>query len=131
MAYPTFAIHVGGKLQGMMQVYLTKTARAPGQEGKPLVYVEYLEAAPWNSPMSCGQPIYRGIGSILIKAAIQCSYEEEYKGRIGLHSLPQAEVFYRDTCRMTDFGQDAKHHNLRYFEMTPDQAIAFVNGGRP
>lgn len=59
-------------------------------------------------------------------AAIAFSEQEGFKGRIGLHSLPQAENFYRDRCGMIDLGPDATYQNLRYFEMTPDQAKAFL-----
>ena len=62
----------------------------------------------------------------LIIAAIAFSRSNEFKGRIGLHSLPQANQFYTVTCGMTDLGPDPKYHNLRYFEMTPDQATTFV-----
>lgn len=47
-----------------------------------------------------------------------------FGGRIGLHSLPQAETFYRDW--MTDFGRDPQHQGLRYFEMSESQPQAFL-----
>ena len=60
-------------------------------------------------------------------AAITISLGEGFKGRIGLHSLPQADRFYRETCGMSDLGPDANYTgNLRYFEMTPDQASRFI-----
>lgn len=57
-------------------------------------------------------------------AAIAVSEDEGFKGRLGLHSLPQADDFYRK-IGMTDLGQDAAYQNLRYFEMTSEQARAF------
>ena len=77
-------------------------------------------------------PRYRGVGTILIRAAIELSKIEEFKGRIGLHSLPQANHFYANTCGMTDLGietTDKNHEGLRYFEMTPEQAQAFIEKG--
>jgi hypothetical protein len=53
----------------------------------------------------------------------------EFKGRIGLHSLPQANAFYANTCGMTDLGFDQDYEGLRYFEMTPGQAEAFIAKG--
>jgi hypothetical protein len=53
------------------------------------------------------------------------SEEEGFKGRIGLHSLPQADEFYR-LRGMTDLGTDQTNQNLRYFEMTAEQARAFL-----
>lgn len=61
---------------------------------------------------------------MLLTAAIALSYEEGFKGRIGLHSLPQADAFYR-RIGMTDLGPDPACQNLRYFEMTVEQARAF------
>ena len=37
------------------------------------------------------------------------SEELEFHGRIGLHSLPQADGFYANTCGMTDLGADPAH----------------------
>lgn len=31
---------------------------------------------------------------------------------------------------MTDLGQDSDYQNLRYFEMTPKQAEAFIREGK-
>ena len=58
------------------------------------------------------------------------SEELEFHGRIGLHSLPQANGFYADTCGMTDLGADPDYEGLRYFEMTPEDAQAFIAKGR-
>ena len=133
LAYPAFSIVCDGVTQGMMIVdATTKRCRIDGQRGKHLVYVEFLEAAPWNRPELVTPPRYRGIGSVLIRAAIALSEQEEFKGRIGLHSLPQANSFYANTCGMTDLGIDPNYEGLRYFEMTQEQAEAFVaKGGQP
>jgi hypothetical protein len=52
--------------------------------------------------------------------------EEGFHGRIGLHSLPSAELFYRDVIEMEDCGPDAAYQNLRYFEMTAERARDFL-----
>ena len=54
----------------------------------------------------------------------------EFQGRVGLHSLPQANGFYANTCGMTDLGPDPHHRELRYFEMTPVQAQEFIAKGK-
>ena len=38
---------------------------------------------------------------------LQLSRGEGFKGRVGLHALPQAEQFYREKCGMTPLGKDA------------------------
>ena len=126
-----FSIVCNDLTQGMMIVDSTKErCRVASQKGNHLVYVEYLENAPWNRPELFGSPQYRGVGSILIRAAVALSTELEFRGRIGLHSLPQADGFYANTCGMTDLGPDPNYvAELRYFEMTPEQAMAFVAKG--
>ncbi len=111
--------------QGLAQINLTKSCCEPSQAGRPLVYLDYLEVAPWNRPELGITPRLRGTGSALVTAAIALSDEEGFKGRIGLHSLPQADSFYRK-IGMTDLGHDPAYQNLRYFEMTAEQAHAFL-----
>ena len=106
-----------------------KRCRLDSQKGQHLVYVKFVETAPWNRGELFDPPRYRGIGSILIRAAVTLSEDSEFHGRIGLHSLPQANGFYANTCGMTDLGADPNYQGLRYFEMTPEQARAFVAKG--
>ncbi len=128
LCYQSFAIECSGTTQGLMIVNTMERGRIRSQANKHLVYVEYLEAAPWNRGSN---PTYKGIGTVLIAAAIQLSIEEGNRGRIGLHSLPQADSFYRDRCGMTDLGPDASYDPkfaLRYFEMTESQAASYLKG---
>lgn len=132
LAHPGFSVVCEGVTQGMMILDTTmKRCRIEGQRGKNLVYVEFVENAPWNRPELVDPPRYRGVGSHLIRAAVALSQHEDFRGRIGLHSLPQANSFYANTCGMTDMGQDPDYQNLRYFEMTPEQAEAFIAKGNP
>lgn len=130
LAYPGFCVMCGGVTQGMMLAETTtKRCRIPGQAGKNVVYVEFIENAPWNRKELFDPPRFRGVGTILMRAAIELSKDLEFQGRIGLHSLPQANGFYANVCGMTDLGPDAGYHGLRYFEMTPQQAEAFIEKG--
>lgn len=125
LAFRGFSLVTQGITQGLAQLDLTKACREPGQKGKPLVYVEYLEAAPWNRAELGARPRLRGVGTVLLTATVALSNEEGFKGRVGLHSLPQADAFYRK-IGMTDLGPDPACQNLRYFEMTVEQARAFL-----
>ena len=125
LAFRGFSIIAQGETQGLAQIDLTKAAREPSQAGKALVYIDYLEVAPWNRPDLGQRPRLRGVGTALLSAAVALSVEEDFKGRTGLHSLPQADDFYR-RCGLTDLGPDPAYQNLRYFEMTADQARAFL-----
>lgn len=126
LAYRTFAIVCEGQTQGLMQINTAGTCRLPGQVGKPLAYVDYLETAPWNRASIVAQPRFGLVGTLLIRAAIEVSLEEEFHGRIGLHSLPQSEAFYVQACEMSGLGIDGTYENLKYFEMTPEQAASFL-----
>lgn len=108
LANPGFSIVCGGVTQGMMLVDTTmKRCRLESQKGKNLVYVSFVETAPWNrKELLFDPPRYRGIGAILIRASIELSREQGFKGRMGLHSLPQANSFYANFCGMTDLGAD-------------------------
>lgn len=125
LAYRGFAIEHEGHTQGLMLVKTTEACRLPSQRGKPLVYVDYLETAPWNQRELVEQPRFGSIGSVMLAAAISLSREEGFSGRTGLHSLPQAVKFY-EGCNMTNLGPDQAKQGLPYFEMTPDQAAAFL-----
>ncbi len=125
--YRMFGVECDGDMQGLMLVSTAgHPCRIPEQRGKEQVYVDFVATAPWNSPGLVGEARYGLVGRVLIGAAIQLSLAEEFRGRVGLHSLPQAETFYATNCGMTDLGKDAKKEGLRYFEMTPDQAAAFL-----
>jgi hypothetical protein len=127
LGFETFCVTAEGMTQAMMRVNITnKEARLKGSEGKPLAYVDYLEVAPWNQPIVGMQRRFRGAGKILMIAAVVLSVDQEFKGRIGLHSLPQSERFYRE-LGMIDLGPDTKVcGNLRYFEMATEVAQALI-----
>lgn len=129
LAYQGYAVECNAVTQGLMIVNLTCTCRLPDQAGKPLVYVEFVEAAPWNRTQLGRVSQFRGVGSVLIAAAVNLSDQEGFNGRIGLHALPQADSFYRDKIGMTELGQDSHHHNLRYFELTQAQAEVLAKRG--
>ena len=102
-----------------------------GRDGQLLSYVEFLEVAPWNRPEHVQMSKFRGVGLALINVAIQLSVDEGFKGRMGLHSLPQSEDFYRKVVGMHDHGADAGYPaKLCYFELTEVNALAFVKGGK-
>jgi len=131
LANLSFALVADGMTQAMMTIDLTKRARLTDHEGQHLVYIDFLEAAPWNRNDLAEEPAkFSGSGSILINAAIQQSILEGFKGRIGLHSLPQSNNFYANACGMTDLGQDTNYENLRYFELDPDSARSFIEKGK-
>ena len=132
--YRLMGISQGDKWQGLVLTTSVGYQARASEGGKDLVYVKYLETAPWNLPVEAlGQtPQFRGVGRQLVELVIRLSVAMEFRGRIGLHSLPQAEGFYR-RCGMSDLGIDSSDDGdaaLRYFEMTEQQATAFLDAGR-
>jgi hypothetical protein len=128
LAYQCLGIEYDKKLQGLLLVKIAGVeARLDPDGGKPLVYIDYLESAPWNLRSITDTPLYGGVGPVLMQAAVQLSFEEGFHGRIGLHALLQSEEFYRDDCGMHGCGPDASYHNLTYYEMTREIAARFIS----
>jgi hypothetical protein len=125
MGQETFAVEGDGHTQGLMLVDLTRFGRLVPHRGRELVYIELLASAPWNRHATVTAPKYKGVGRILLATAISLSVDEGFDGRIGLHSLPQSESWYRDDAGFTDVEFDHLK-KMRYFEMTAAQAAAFV-----
>ena len=97
--------------------------------GKSLVYVEFLETAPWNLKDFVEEPLYGLIGIRLMEATIRLSEAEEFRGRVGLLALPQAEKFYEEKVGMV-LVKGAGSQNMEYYELTQKAAKAFLEGGQ-
>lgn len=119
-----WAIRCEGRWQGaMLYDDATKFARVEADLGKPLVYIDYIESAPWNWEVKAiGQRgEFESVGARLFAAAVRHSYEQEYHGRVGLHSLRQAEEIYQG-WGLDPFGADPSYGYLVYFELTRQSA---------
>lgn len=126
IACPTFAIECEHQVQGMMLINTDEyVARLPDEAGKSLVYIYFLAAAPWNLLQFEANRRFKGIGQILLRAAILQSLELEHRGRIGLHSLPQSEAFY-DRQGFQCLGPDPAKKDLKYYELSAAAAAKFV-----
>jgi hypothetical protein len=126
LSYQAFAVEADTVTQGLMYVSKLRYSRLAGQLGAPVIYVEAIATAPWNRPGFSLQPKYKGVGQVLMQAAISLSIDEEFKARVALHALPQSETWYRTTLSMTDLGPDPDDHNMRYFELTTEQAMNLI-----
>jgi hypothetical protein len=118
------AIEYRNQVQGIMAVL--QAPKRSRLSDEPLLYVDYLESAPWNLRSGANPPRYMGIGTALIAEAVHLSSDAGLEGRIGLHSLPQSEAFYKSRCRMKELGQDIQYFDLTYFEFTSEQAIQWL-----
>jgi hypothetical protein len=123
-----FGIEAAGEWQallyGLSEGYETRL----GTMNRPLVYIDFIEVAPWNWDIVPLQKIgrYRGAGVQLMELAIRWSQGLGYGGRVGLYALDQAKPFYEHRCGMENLGPDAGYHNLSYFELTEAKAKTFL-----
>lgn len=131
LQWASYALRCGGDTQGLMFMNLVYKCRLPQQLKQHMVYVDLVSTAPWNRPRLMPNPLYGGVGTILVTEAIIRSLTEGYKGRIGLHSLPGAESLYQQKFKMDCLGPDPAYDDLLYFEMTPQQADAVLSSTAP
>ena len=110
---------------------LTRTAsylsKLDESKGKPLVYIEYLEVAPWNWKVKSLNRFgeFGGLGRLLFRQAIVQSSQEGFTGRVGLHALPQAEPFYAGLGMRRLTLDVAKR--LPYYELAAGNAKEMLN----
>jgi hypothetical protein len=117
------AIECEGQVQGLMALDAAPRGSGSGRGG--LIYVDYLESAPWNVRAAGADPRFIGVGTALLVDAVRLSREEGHEGRVGLHSLPQAEPFYA-RCGLTRIGRDPGYYDLAYYEFTGPQAVSWL-----
>lgn len=101
------------------------------EAGKPILYIDFIEVAPWNWTIKeLGQVgEFRGCGSILFRRIVKKSFDEGFNGRVACHALPRAESFYEGFCRMQRFSPDSKKEDLVYFELPAKEAQDLINEG--
>ena len=117
--YLSLAAVSADRLEGLMSLSIAGSLCDPGED---LVYVEYVAVAPWNRRRRA-PPEILGLGRALLRTAVRVSVEMGYSGRIGLHSKPVSEGFYRDKLRLIDLGPKmAEDGKWVYFEATPEVA---------
>lgn len=111
----------------MMTKSASQVSRLPKTRGKPLIYIDYLETAPWNWKLTALQQRgkFGGLGPLMVRQAIVQSIEEGFRGRVGLHALPQAESFYTQ-LGMEKVAFDAAK-KLWYHELTEDHATRLLD----
>jgi hypothetical protein len=118
------AVKCGKSFEGLMAV--RSKPRTRRTDAKPVLYVDFVEVAPWNSRNLTDTPRYSGVGSILIQEAVAVSLSWGWEGRVGLSSLPQAKGFYSQIgMRLVEKG-DPDYGDLDYFEFDESDAKLFL-----
>jgi hypothetical protein len=126
--YRVFGLRIGQEWQGaMLTLKNEKVASLEPAKGQPLIYVDFLESAPWNWAVPAIDQVrrYGKVGLVLLRFAVEQSVTEGYGGRLGLHALDQAEGFYT-SIGMTPLGPDEDKDDLVYFEFTEQTASLFL-----
>ena len=118
-------IEVEGEWQGLAMVDLdSHYSEMNPDKGKPLVYVEFLESAPWNLREMCDYPRFKLIGTRLMEAIVKLSINEGFHGRVGLFALPRAEYFYEKLWMVHVEG--AIRYGMKLYEMTRENVLTFL-----
>ena len=120
-------------MQGLMMLVTDGyAARLQPDIGKPLVYVDFVQNAPWNNEDLVDRPRFGAVGSHLLDGAVKLSVDLEYGGRLGLHSLQRSEGFYRrlGLTPVEVERQDRHARGLWYFEFTREGADGFLQARR-
>jgi hypothetical protein len=126
--YRVFGLRVGQEWQGaMLTLKNENVAKLDSASGQPLIYVDFLESAPWNWTVPGINQVrrYGKVGPVLLRFAVEHSVAEGCGGRLGLHALDQAESFYT-AIGMTPLGPDEDKDDLAYFEFTEQAASLFL-----
>lgn len=126
-----FGIEFEGLMQGMLAVDTFPQSCDHSENLESVtelngLYLCYVCAAPWNLGYYLEQvgesARFVDIGSVLFEVAVYKSLECGCEGRLILHSLKEAELFYRKRG-MIDMGPDKRHPNeLVRFELSAERA---------
>jgi hypothetical protein len=108
----------------MMMVRERHVVRCESGQRGPLVYVGFLEVAPWNDPSSQTRPL-NGLGPIMLRMACDLSLQNGFGGRVGLHSVVAAEAFYR-RLGFQGLGCPNEYNEL-YFELDDNGAQVLLS----
>jgi hypothetical protein len=133
-SYRSLGIECEGSMQGMMLVITDgHEARLPPDKGKSVVYVDYVQVAPWNDAALVDRPRFGAVGSFLMEGAVRLSIDMQYGGRVGLHSLKRSEGFYSNLRLTAVEIETIDRHalGLWYFEWTKQEADDFLQRSTP
>src|SRR5689334_8439120 len=79
VAYEGYGIRCENDWQGLLLVSTVgHVAQLGADRLKPLVYVDFVETAPWNQPEMVAVPRFRGVGIRLMEAAVRLSIAEGF-----------------------------------------------------
>jgi hypothetical protein len=84
-----------GQVQGATILIVDDRICSVLEPGKKSVFIERLATAPHNRDWLTNTPLYKDVGSMLLRCAVTRSLELGRGGRISLESVPTAVSFYK------------------------------------
>lgn len=111
--YEWFFLFADNQPQGACVIYHPK--QSSFHSGK-IFYIEFVAAAPWNRTNPFKPKMFKGVGTILIKCALNYAVNKLGLNQgFSLHSLPQACEYYEKIGMLND--KNSNKDGLKYFEM--------------
>ncbi len=113
----------GGRVHALVNL-LVQPRASRLERGADLLYIDMLAVAPWNRAGQSAREV-KGLGPLLIQAAILVSRQAGLGGAFGLHSLPDAATlkFYADVMGVAPVGiETTAEGKLVYFEAPAERA---------
>ncbi len=124
LAGTAMVINSGLGPEALMFVRDGHVVRCDAGDRAPLIYIGFLEVAPWNHP-TASERCFKSLGPLLLKVACHLSVERGYDGRLGLHAVTRAEEFYsRLGFRSVDCPNE---YNELYMELDENGAQALLS----
>lgn len=112
-------------LEGAMIYHFN--AKSKLEQGKGSVYIERVSSAPRNRNWLVNNPLYKGVGTVLLYWAVIESYNAGLGGRVSLESLPTPTTvnFYKNKGFIrTDLSQPST--GLVDYELPESAALAWL-----
>lgn len=115
----------GARREALMSLTLDRS-RLITEPSRAIVYVEYIAVAPENLPPPIGTKAIRGLGALLMREAMRFSLQLGLEGRVGLHSKPESEGFYRGLGMRDVLREETADGTWLYFESEPSAALRLL-----
>lgn len=117
--YRVVVIEAIGQIQG----YIVMKTNHTGRDGAPCIYVAFLASAPWNRHGNINGRFIKNIGQLLMFVAVLYCNRYHKKIAVELHSLSEAEAFYR-RIGMNCTGQSKE--NMNEYRLEESAALKLI-----
>lgn len=120
-------LHNGAVAEALLQLHEHRIVACDGSPRADLVYVSFLEVAPWNRASATTRR-FRGLGGLLLAVACDRAFQLDMDGHVGLHATQPAEEFYRNLG--FEEHDCPNEHNEIFLEIEGDVARRLISKAR-